>query len=78
MSFGTRKKLFLTATTLGAARRRDRRRSGQRADAASRAVLIDLFKTLAADRAVFSTYDPALARACDAKVVTFAELGFAG
>ncbi|MBN3745207.1 ABC transporter ATP-binding protein [Burkholderia sp. Se-20373] len=79
MSFGTRKKLFLTATTLGAPAVVIADDPDSGLDAASRAVLIDLFKTLAADRAVFfSTYDPALARACDARVTTFAELGFAG
>ncbi|MBY4721616.1 MULTISPECIES: ATP-binding cassette domain-containing protein [Burkholderia] len=79
MSFGTRKKLFLTATTLGAPAVVIADDPDSGLDAASRAVLIDLFKTLAADRVVFfSTYDPALARACDARVVTFAELGFAG
>ncbi|MBN3730311.1 ATP-binding cassette domain-containing protein [Burkholderia sp. Tr-20390] len=79
MSFGTRKKLFLTATTLGAPAVVIADDPDSGLDAASRAVLIDLFKTLAADRAVFfSTYDPALARACDARVIAFAELGFAG
>ncbi|MCA8256820.1 ATP-binding cassette domain-containing protein [Burkholderia sp. AU31624] len=79
MSFGTRKKLFLTATTLGAPAVVIADDPDSGLDAASRAVLVDLFKTLAADRAVFfSTYDPALARACDARVITFAELGFAG
>lgn len=79
MSFGTRKKLFLTATTLGAPAVVIADDPDSGLDAASRAVLIDLFKTLAADRAVFfSTYDPALARACDARVISFAELGFAG
>lgn len=79
MSFGTRKKLFLTATALGspAVVIADEPDSGL--DAASRAVLIDLFRTLAADRVViFSSHDPALARACDARVTSFAELGFAG
>ncbi|AOJ39953.1 ABC transporter ATP-binding protein [Burkholderia lata] len=79
MSFGTRKKLFLTATTLGAPTVVIADDPDSGLDTASRAVLIDLFKTLAADHAVFfSTYDPALARACDARVITFAELGFAG
>lgn len=79
MSFGTRKKLFLTATTLGAPAVVIADDPDSGLDAASRAVLIDLFKTLAADCAVFfSTYDPALVRACDARVVTFAALGFAG
>ncbi|MDN7488877.1 ABC transporter ATP-binding protein [Burkholderia sp. AU45274] len=79
MSFGTRKKLFLTATTLGAPAVVIADDPDSGLDAASRAVLIDLFKTLATDRAVFfSTYDPALTSACDARVTTFAELGFAG
>ncbi|RQT29219.1 ABC transporter ATP-binding protein [Burkholderia contaminans] len=79
MSFGTRKKLFLTATTLGAPAVVIADDPDSGLDAASRAVLIDLFKTLAADRAVFfSSHDPALVRACDARVTTFAELGFAG
>ncbi|MEK7887770.1 ATP-binding cassette domain-containing protein [Burkholderia contaminans] len=79
MSFGTRKKLFLTATTLGAPAVVIADDPDSGLDAASRAVLIDLFKTLAADCAVFfSTYDPALVRACDARVISFVELGFTG
>ncbi|VWC56925.1 ABC transporter ATP-binding protein [Burkholderia lata] len=79
MSFGTRKKLFLTATTLGAPAVVIADDPDSGLDAASRAVLIDLFRTLAADRTVFfSSHDPALAHACDARVTSFAELGFAG
>jgi len=79
MSFGTRKKLFLTATTLGAPAVVIADEPDSGLDAASRAVLIDLFRTLAADRVVFfASHDPALASACDARVTNFAELGFAG
>ncbi|WP_175952496.1 ABC transporter ATP-binding protein [Burkholderia sp. BCC0405] len=79
MSFGTRKKLFLTATTLGAPAVVIADDPDSGLDAASRAVLIDLFRTLAADRTVFfSSHDPALARACDARITCFAALGFAG
>ncbi|MDW9246408.1 ABC transporter family protein [Burkholderia cepacia] len=53
MSLGTRKKLFLTATTLGAPTVVIADEPGNGLDAASRAVLVDLFRTLAADRAVF-------------------------
>jgi heme-transporting ATPase len=78
MSLGTRKKIFLTATLLGqpAVVIADEPTGGL--DAASRAVLIDLFKTLAEDRAVFfSSYDPELALACEAKVTSFEDLGSA-
>ncbi|WP_175969262.1 ABC transporter ATP-binding protein [Burkholderia sp. BCC0322] len=79
MSFGTRKKLFLTATTLGAPAVVIADEPDSGLDAASRAVLIDLFRTLAADRTVFfSSHDPALAHACDARITDFAALGFAG
>ncbi|MGU3782021.1 ABC transporter ATP-binding protein [Burkholderia metallica] len=79
MSFGTRKKLFLTATTLGAPAVVIADDPDSGLDAASRAVLVDLFRTLAADRTVFfSTHDPALAQACGATVTCFAALGAAG
>jgi len=75
MSLGTRKKLFLTATTLGEPTVVIADEPGNGLDAAARGVLVDLFKTLAADHAVFfSSHDPALARACDAKVIRFADL----
>lgn len=77
MSLGTRKKFFLTATTLGDPAVIIADEPGNGLDAATRAVLIDLFKTLAKDRAVFfSSHDPALVRACEAKITSFAELGF--
>lgn len=77
MSLGTRKKLFLTATTLGKPTVIIADEAGNGLDAPARAVLIDLFKTLAASAAVFfSSHDLALVRACGAKTTTFADLGF--
>jgi heme-transporting ATPase len=76
MSFGTRKKIFLTAAALGQATVVIADDPGGGLDAAARAVLIDLFKTLAEDRTVFfSSYDVALTRACNAKEISFADLG---
>jgi len=79
MSLGTRKKIFLTATALGAPTVVIADEPGNGLDAAARAVLVDLFKTLAVDSAVFfSSHDLALARACDAKMTSFADLGIPG
>lgn len=78
MSLGTRKKFFLTATTLGkpAVVIADEPVSGL--DAAARAVLIDLFRNLAKESAVFfSSHDLRLAQACEATVTSFADLGMA-
>ncbi|WP_321876890.1 ABC transporter ATP-binding protein [Paraburkholderia bannensis] len=75
MSLGTRKKLFLTATLIGAPAVVIADEPGNGLDAPARAVLIDLFKTLAADRTVFfSSHDLALARACEAKMISFADM----
>ncbi|CAD6520782.1 Linearmycin resistance ATP-binding protein LnrL [Paraburkholderia hiiakae] len=76
MSLGTRKKIFLTATTLGEPAVVIADEPGNGLDAAARAVLIDLFKNLAKHSAVFfSSHDLKLARACEAKVASFADLG---
>jgi len=76
MSFGTRKKIFLTAASVGDVRVVIADEPGAGLDAAARSVLIDLFKTLGEDRTVFfSTYDDALAQACNAKMIGFADLG---
>jgi ABC-2 type transport system ATP-binding protein len=76
MSFGTRKKMFLTAASLGDATVVIADEPGGGLDAAARAVLINLFKTLAEDRTVFfSSYDMALTRACNATMISFADLG---
>lgn len=75
MSLGTRKKLYLSAAALGspAVVIADEPTGGL--DAAARAVLVDLFKMLGRDRAVFfSCYDTALARACGATLIRFADL----
>ncbi|MGU7770506.1 hypothetical protein ACV229_10035 [Burkholderia sp. MR1-5-21] len=78
MSLGTRKKIFSTATTLGEPTVIIADEPGSGLDAATRAVLIDLFKTLAKDRVVFfSSHDLQLARACDATMTNFADLGMA-
>jgi ABC-2 type transport system ATP-binding protein len=75
MSFGTRKKIFLTATSLGRPAIIIADEPGGGLDAAARAVLVELFKLLGQDRVVFFTsYDTALTSACEAKVVSFADL----
>ena len=64
MSFGTRKKMFLTAASIGAPTVLIADEPGGGLDAAARAVLIDLFKQLGQDRVVFFTsYDAALTQA---------------
>lgn len=75
MSFGTRKKIFLTATMLGdtSAVIADEPVGGL--DASARAVLVDLFGTLGETRSVFfSSYDAAFSKACGAGIVSFADL----
>lgn len=76
MSFGTRKKIFLTGATLGETKVVIADEPAGGLDASARAVLVDLFKTLAETRTVFfSSYDPAFVQACEAKTVGFADLG---
>lgn len=76
MSLGTRKKLYLTASVLGTTAVVVADEPGGGLDAAARAVLIDLFNTLAQDRVVFfSSYDTALMQGCHARIITFADLG---
>lgn len=75
MSFGTRKKMCLTSAVLGETKVVIADEPGGGLDAAARSVLVDLFTSLARDRAVFfSSYDTALARACGAKPIAFADL----
>jgi ABC-2 type transport system ATP-binding protein len=75
MSYGTRKKMFLTSASVGAPTVVIADEPGGGLDAAARAVLIDLFKQLGQDRVVFFTsYDTALTQACEAKSVSFADL----
>lgn len=76
MSFGTRKKMFLTAAALGDVKVVVADEPVGGLDAAARAVLIDLFKTLSKNRTVFFTsYDADFSRACEARTISFAELG---
>ena len=76
MSLGTRKKIFLTAAALGETAVVIADEPGGGLDAAARAVLIDLFTTLAKDRTVFfASHDMALTRGCNATTLSFADLG---
>lgn len=76
MSFGTRKKFFLTAATIGDTQVLIADEPVGGLDAAARAVLVDLFKTLAQTRTVFfSSYDTVFTDACEARSINFADLG---
>jgi ABC-type multidrug transport system, ATPase component len=76
MSFGTRKKFFLTSAVLGDTQVLIADEPVGGLDAAARAVLVDLFKTLAQTRTVFfSSYDEVFTNACEARSVDFADLG---
>ncbi|WP_168791412.1 ABC transporter ATP-binding protein [Paraburkholderia aromaticivorans] len=76
MSFGTRKKFFLTAAVLGDTQVLIADEPVGGLDAAARTVLVDLFKTLAQTRTVFfSSYDEVFTNACEARSVNFADLG---
>jgi len=79
MSLGTRKKVFLSATTLGDSSVIIADEPGNGLDAAARGVLMDLFRTLAKDRAVFfSSHDLELTEGCGASTIDFAGLGAVG
>ena len=79
MSFGTRKKIFLTSASVGAPTVVIADEPGGGLDAAARAVLVDLFKQLGQDRVVFFTsYDAAFTQACEAKSISFADLATRG
>jgi len=79
MSFGTRKKFFLTTAALGETRVLIADEPAGGLDAAARAVLVDLFRTLAQTRTVFfSSYDEAFAEACGATRLSFADLAQRG
>ena len=78
MSFGTRKKIFLTAASIGAPTVVIADEPAGGLDAAARAVLADLFKQLGKQRVVFFTsYDAAFTQACEAKAISFADLATA-
>ncbi|HEY2025302.1 ABC transporter ATP-binding protein [Paraburkholderia sp.] len=75
MSYGSRKKVFLTAALLGETRVLLADEPAGGLDASARAVLADLFRTLAASRTVFFTsYDEAFTQACEATRISFADL----
>lgn len=75
MSYGTRKKMFLTAAAIGKVAVVIADEPGGGLDASARAVLVDLFKTFAQDRTVFfCSHDAALTQACGAKAINFADL----
>jgi ABC-2 type transport system ATP-binding protein len=75
MSFGTRKKIFLTASVLGDTSVLIADEPVGGLDASARAVLVDLFRTLASTRTVFfSSYDTAFTEACSATSIQFADL----
>lgn len=75
MSFGTRKKIFLTASLMGESSVVIADEPAAGLDAPARVVLIDLFRTLAKSHAVFfSSYDLALIQACEAQTICFADL----
>jgi ABC-type multidrug transport system ATPase subunit len=75
MSFGTRKKTFLTGAVIGATKVVIADEPAGGLDASARGVLVDLFKTLAQTSTVFfSSYDSAFTQACAAKTVNFAAL----
>lgn len=79
MSLGTRKKIFLSATTLGEPSVIIADEPGNGLDAAARGVLMDLFGTLAKDRVVFfSSHDLTLMKGCGARAINFADLGAEG
>ncbi|AXL50042.1 multidrug ABC transporter ATPase [Paraburkholderia caffeinilytica] len=79
MSFGTRKKIFLTGAVLGETKVVIADEPAGGLDASARGVLVELFKTLAETRTVFfSSYDAAFTQACEAKTVGFADLGMRG
>jgi ABC-type multidrug transport system ATPase subunit len=76
MSFGTRKKIFLTGAVVGETNVVIADEPVGGLDASARGVLVDLFKTLAQTRTVFfSSYDSAFTQACEAKTISFADLG---
>jgi len=75
MSYGSRKKVFLTAALLGETRVLLADEPAGGLDASARAVLVDLFKTLSTSRTVFFTsYDEAFTQACEATRIGFADL----
>ena len=79
MSFGTRKKVFLTAAVLGDTRVLIADEPAGGLDAAARAVLVELFRTLGETRTVFfCSYDTVFTEGCQAASLQFSDLGMRG
>jgi ABC-type multidrug transport system ATPase subunit len=79
MSFGSRKKFFLTAAALGETKVVIADEPVGGLDAPARVVLAELFKSLAHTRTVFFTsYDTAFTQACEAASISFADLATRG
>ena len=75
MSYGSRKKVFLTAAALGETHVLIADEPAGGLDASARAVLAELFRTLGKTRTVFFTsYDEGFTRACEATSICFADL----
>ncbi|MFT4070207.1 ABC transporter ATP-binding protein [Paraburkholderia sp.] len=75
MSYGSRKKVFLTAAVLGETRVLLADEPAGGLDASARAVLAELFRTLGTTRTVFFTsYDDGFTQACEAARISFADL----
>jgi ABC-type multidrug transport system ATPase subunit len=75
MSYGSRKKVFLTAALLGETRVLIADEPSGGLDASARTVLAELFRTLGKTRTLFFTsYDEGFTQACEATRVCFADL----
>lgn len=75
MSTGTRRKVFLTAATLGAPAVVVADGPSSGLDAPARAALADVFKRWARDRVVLiASHDPELVKACGARSIRVSEL----
>lgn len=75
MSYGSRKKVFLSAAALGETRALIADEPAGGLDASARGVLAELFRTLGKTRTLFFTsYDEGFTQACEATRVCFADL----
>ncbi|OLL29117.1 ABC transporter ATP-binding protein [Burkholderia sp. SRS-W-2-2016] len=75
MSYGTRKKVFLTSALLGDTRVLIADEPAGGLDASARATLAELFRTLGTTRTVFFTsYDEGFTQACGATSIAFTDL----
>jgi ABC-2 type transport system ATP-binding protein len=75
MSLGTRKKMYLTAASIGTSAVIVADEPSNGLDHAAWRVLVELFTTLGRDRVVlFATHDPRFAAACAARSIDFSDL----